>query len=130
MSKSVIYAANTATQDYVATGTVVNFGSIVRRYGGNLGLSGGNIIADGIGYYNADVNLSLTGAGTISVQVYKDGAPITGAEATITGVADTTYSVTIPCLIRQTCCCESTITVVVSGTTGTITNAAIVVEKE
>lgn len=131
MSKSVIYAANSTQQNFVASGTIINFGSIVRKYGCNLNLSGGNVVIDGSGYYDVDVNVSFTSAaGTVTVQVYKDGVAIQGATAIVTAAATTSYSVTIPCLTRETCCCESTITVVISGTAGTIDNASIVVEKE
>lgn len=57
MSKSVIYANNSSTQTTVATGSIINFGSIVRRYGCNLNLSGGNVVIDGSGYYDVDVNV-------------------------------------------------------------------------
>lgn len=132
MSKSVLYTANTSTQPFVATGTIVNFGTPVRRYGNNINVSGGNVVVDGIGYYNLDTNLTVeaTGAGALLVQVFKDGVAITGASATITVAADTTYAVTIPAIVRENCCCESTITVVVSGVAGNVTNAAMVVEKE
>ena len=131
MSKSVLYAVNSTPQNYIANGTVINFGSIVRRYGQNLELSGGNVIVQGAGYYSVDINIGFTSAaGDVTVQVYKDGVAIQGAMAIVTAAATTSYSLTIPALIRETCDCESTITVVISGTAGTINNAAIVVEKE
>lgn len=126
-----MYAANTSTQAYVATGTTINFGSVVRRYGNNIALSGGNVVVRGAGYYNVDVNIGFTGAaGTATIQVFKDGVAIPGATATITTAADTNFAVTIPTLIREVCCNESTITVVISGVAGNVVNAAIVVEKE
>ena len=42
MSKSALYTANTSTQN-VAVNNVINLGSIIRRYGCNLDLSGSNI---------------------------------------------------------------------------------------
>lgn len=131
MSKSILYAANTNPQTFIANGSIVNFGSIIRRYGCNVVLSGGNAVVDGQGYYDVDVNLTFTAAaGTVVVQIFKDGVAVQGAEATITTVADTSYAVTIPTIVRQSCCCESTITVVISGVAGTISNASIKVEKE
>ena len=132
MSKSVLYAVNSSTQPFVATGTVVNYGLPVRRYGNNINVSGGNVVVDGIGYYSIDTNLTVTpsGAGTLLVQVYKDGVAIPGANITRTVAADTAYAVTIPAIIRQNCCCDSTITVEFSGVAGNISNAAMVAEKE
>lgn len=131
MSKSILYAANINDQAFVAAGTIINFGNIIRRYGCNLNLSGGNAIINGTGYYDVDVNLTFTAAaGTVSIQIYKDGVAVPGAEATITTAATTNYSVTIPAIIKENCCCESTITVVISGAAGTLSNATIKVEKE
>ena len=130
MSKALLYAANTSTQAYVATGTVINFGNVVRRYGSNINLSGGNISVNGSGYYNIDAHFTFNGAaGTATIQLYKDGVAIPGAVATQVESATGTYAVTIPAVIREVCCCESTITAVISGVAGNVTNAAIVVEK-
>jgi len=128
MSKNVLYAANTSTQS-VAAGSIVNFGNIVRRNGCAIGMSGGNPTCQGIGFYDVDVSLTFTGTGTITFTIYKDGNAIPGATATITGVADTTYSVCIPATFRDCCCFNSTITVEVSGVTASVSNASIRVEK-
>ena len=131
MSKSVLYAANTSTQAFAATGTVINFGSIVRRYGDNLALSGGNVVARGCGYYDIDTNITFNGAaGTVVVQIYKDGVPIPGATTSTTIAANVNAQVSIPAIIREVCCNESTITVVISGVAGNVINAAIDVEKK
>lgn len=131
MSKSILYASNTISQATTATGTTLNFGTAVRRYGCNVGMSGGNIIVSGSGYYDVDVSLMFTagGAGTAQVQVLKDGTAITGATATVTTADATSYAISVPCVVRNTCCCESTISVVVSGVAGTVTNSSAVVEK-
>lgn len=132
MSRSILYAANTTAQTTVATGTVIDFGRIVRRYGSNLNLSGGNVTTMGMGYYDFDANVSFTagGAGTATIQLYKDGTAIPGASATFTTESATRYAITIPFTTRDRCCCESTITAVVSGVAGSVTNAAINVAKD
>lgn len=131
MSKSVLYSVNSTPQNYIANGTVINFGAPVRRYGQNIDISGGNVVVAGTGYYSVDLNIGFTSAaGDVTVQVYKDGVAIQGAMAIVTAAATTSYSLTIPTLIRETCDCESTITVVISGTAGTVNNASILVEKE
>lgn len=130
MSKSVLYAANSNTQT-LTTGSTISFGSIVRRYGSNLNLSGGDVSVKGEGYYSVDSNFTFepTTPGTVIITLYKNGVAIPGAVATFTTVADTIYSVTIPAMVRQSCCSEGTITAIVTGE-GTISNASIKVVKE
>jgi len=129
--KMALYGANTASQSIVAAGTVINFDAIVRRFGCGLGLSGGNVTIKGSGYYDLDVNLSIlpTAAGVATIQIFKDGVAIPGAQAVVNLVASESAAVTIPAIIRELCDCEDTITVQVSGADGSVTNAAIVVEK-
>lgn len=129
--KSLLYANNQNAQTVVAAGTAVNFGNVVRKYGCDINMSGGNPVI-GPGYYSTDVNITfLAGAtGTETFQIYKNGVAVPGAEATITTADETTYSVTIPCIIRNCCPCGATITVVASGVAGTVTNASAKVERE
>lgn len=131
MSKSVLYAANTNPQTVVAAGSVINFGSIIRRYGCNCNLSGSNATVEGTGYYAVDTNVTFTGAAasTVVVQLYKDGVAIPGAVATSSIAANGIGSVTIPTIVRERCCVESTITAMISGLAGTVTNASIRVIK-
>lgn len=127
--KSCVYGANTAAQTLV-DGNTINFGSIVRRFGNNTNLSGGNGVVIGEGYYDIDTNITFTAAaGTVTIALYKDGVPIPGATATRTTAATSSYTITIPALVRQKCCCEATITAVLTGADTTVTNAAIVIEK-
>lgn len=130
MSKAVLYAANTNAQTVVVSGTTINFGNIVRRYGCNCYLSGGNATVEGSGYYAVDANVSFTGsAGTVLVQLYEDGVAIPGASGTLIIAANGVGSITIPTIVRQRCCKESVITANISGTAGTVTNASIRVIK-
>lgn len=131
MSKSVLYASNTSNQT-LSTGDVINFGSIVRKYGCNCNLSGGNVVVSGTGYYNMDTIFTLTAsaAGNAIITLYKDGVAIPGGIATFTMAAGDLCAVSIPAMIRQHCCCDATITAVLTGIAGTMNNAAIVVEKE
>lgn len=132
---SIIYSANTSTQTLAEnTATTVNFGSIVRRCGDALTMSGGNVVLSEVGFYSIDINIGATvGAGNVTVQLYKDGTLIPGATATITsGAAATSIQAVIPCTIRSRCCCDSTITCIATSTVaGAITSASIrVVEDE
>lgn len=126
-----MYAANTNAQTVVAAGSVVNFGSVIRRYGCNCNLSGGNATVEGTGYYAVDTNLTFTGtaASTVIVQLFKDNVAIPGAVATVTIGANGYGSASIPTIIRERCCVESAITATITGLAGTVTNAAVRVIK-
>ena len=129
MCKSALYAANTGIQQ-VAAGSQIDFGKIIRRFGQNLSLSGGNAVAIGSGYYDVTVNIAFEAiaAGELNVAIYIDGTQIPGAIVTVPGTADIVYTETIPALIRLRCCKESTITIVPSEAV-TISNAAISIKK-
>lgn len=131
MGKSLVYAANTATQAVPVNGTI-NFGNVVRRYGCDTNVAGGILNVSGIGYYSIDANFEFegTGTGVAVITLYKDGAAIPGAVAKRSTAADTTYAVTIPTEVRQKCCCESPITAVVSGVAINVTNATIRAVKD
>ena len=129
--KSCLYAANTNTQA-VAVNGVISFGNVVRRFGNNVGISGGNVIMNGAGYYDIDTNITFadTAAGTATIQLYANGTAIPGALAQITtGTANAVHSISIPAVVRNTCCADNIITAVVTGVAISVTNAAIVVEK-
>ena len=134
MSKSTIYTVNTSAQS-VAVNGVINPGTVIRRFGPNLGLSGNAIQIDGAGYYDIDASITAapTAAGTVTVTVYKDGVAIPGATASqSTGTAGNPVNISISSLVREFCpCCDglSNLTFVLTGTAASVTNVAIVVEK-
>lgn len=134
MSKSAIYTANTSAQN-VAVNGIINPGTIIRRFGQNLGLSGNAIQIDGAGYYDIDVSITAapTAAGNVTVTMLKDGVAIPGATATqSTTAANNPVNLSISSLVREFCpCCDglSNLTFVLTGTAASISNVAIVVEK-
>lgn len=131
MGKSLIYSAN-ETPQVLEVGDTINFGSIVRRYGCNLFMSGGNIIAKGEGYYKVGMNTTVlaTEAGVLTVRLYKNGVAIPGATTSKTVGVGSTYSITIaPVAIRNACCSEDVITASISNVGATINNASILVER-
>ena len=134
MSKSAIYTANTSAQN-VAVNGVINPGTVIRRYGPNVALSGDAIQIDGAGYYDIDASITAapTSAGNVTITVFKDGVTIPGATATqSTSVANNPVNISLSSLVREFCsCCDglSNLTFVLSGTAAAITNVAIVVEK-
>ena len=134
MSKSAIYTANTTAQN-VAVNGLINPGTVIRRYGCNIHMSGNSINIAGTGYYDIDASFTLapTAAGNVTISVYKDGVVVPGATATTTATAaNDPVNLSISSLVREYCPCAddiSNLTFVLSGTAASVTNAAIVVEK-
>lgn len=131
MSKSILYAVSSVAQSVVSTGSNITYENLVRKAGCNVALSGGNIVTKGEGYYDVYANLTFTAtaAGTAIVRLSKDGVAIPGASAEFTTAENSTYAISIPCVIRNSCCRESNVVVNISGVAGTVVNASIEVKK-
>ena len=133
MSKSALYAVNTASQTLAQNG-FVEFLQLVRQTGSSIRLSGGNAMTTEAGFYAVDVSLTFEAAAaeTIVATLLVNGTPVPGATATITAAAAGEIgSITIPCIIRTYGCCmaaPSVISVEVNNA-ATITNASIEVVK-
>ena len=127
---ALLYAANTIPQD-VEIGGTVNFGTPVRRYGKNLTMSAGNVVATGEGDYIVDASINFTGStGTTVFTMYENGMPIPGARVERTTGAATEYDVKIPTFtIRNKCCLDKTLTMVITGAAVTDAVATINVVK-
>ena len=134
MSKSALYTANTSAQN-VAINGIINPGTIIRRYGPNVTLSGNAIQISGAGYYDIDSSFTVapTAAGNVTITAYLNNIPIPGAIATETATAaNDIINLSLSAIVRQACeCCEgvSNLTFVLTGTASSVTNSAIVVEK-
>ena len=135
MSKSLIYTANTSNQ-VLAVDSIINPGTVIRRFGPNLGLSGNAIQIAGAGYYGIDASFVVapTAEGEVTITAYLNNVAIPGATATATVAAAGDY-VTLPitAVFREACqCCEglSNLTFVLTGVAANVTNSAIVVEKK
>ena len=139
MSRSAIYVTNTTSQTVNVTNPI-NLGSIQRRYGCALDLSGYEVRVKDAGYYDVDASITLTSAtpGEITVTLYKDNVPVQGATATETiETADNVINLSIAAIIRQGCVCcdgDSSLSVILSSpttavTSATINNIGVVVEK-
>ena len=135
MSKSLIYTANTSSQS-VALNGIINPGTVVRRFGPNLTLSGNAIQIAGAGYYDIDTSFTVapTAAGEVTITAYLDNVAIPGASATGTvATADDYITLPVTAVFRQPCECWeglSSLTFVLTGTAANVTNSAIVVEKK
>lgn len=133
MSKSLIQTVN-ASQQVVSAGSVINLGSVLRRYGCNCRLNGNAIEIEGCGYYEvtATVTLIPQATGNVTVALYENGAPIQGATAT-GAVSTVGNSVTLPLVttLRQGCCCDtaSSLSCVLVSGASTVSNISLRVEK-
>lgn len=139
--KSAIYTANQSASTITLTTAqptaVIPLGTVIRRFGRNIQLSGNGILLNGDGYYDVDASVVATPvtAGNYTVTLYEDGVAVPGATQTVTAAAAATITFNIPALIRLQCCSSSsTLTLVLSTTatlpaTVTINNVGVVVEK-
>mgnify|MGYP006988839899 CR=1 FL=1 len=132
MSRSLIQTTNQTTQTVAANG-IISLGSVLRRFGCNCRLSGNAIEIAGEGYYTIDANVSVTptAAGAVTVAIYDNGVQIPGAIAFTTGAAGVPEAIVIPTTVRQNCCCDGvdSITVVLIAGAGTVNNISVRVEK-
>ena len=128
---SLLYAANEGTQT-LADGQNISFGTPVRRFGKNLNLSGGNVVANGEGYYPVDANVTFRAGATgdATLQIYENGVAIPGANAKTTVSSTSAFnSLVVPTAFRIKCCEEKTITASIKGVAATVSNAGIRVMK-
>ena len=134
MAKSALYTVNNSTQTVPVDGAI-NLGTIVRRFGYNLDLSGNAIKLDGAGYYELDASVTLepSAAGEVTLTAYLNGIALSGATASETvATEDTPVNLSICALIREGCpCCNSNsnITFVLTGTESNVTNIATITKK-
>lgn len=133
MSKSLIQTVNQSSQ-VVAANSIIDIGSVIRRFGCNLRLNGNAIEVEGAGYYTAECNVTLapTAAGNVTVALYKNGVPLTGATATgSVSTAGNPITLPIQATIREGCACDggTSLTVVLVSGASTVSNVAVRVEK-
>lgn len=139
--KSAIYTANTSPATITLTtaqpSATLPLGTVIRRFGCNVQLSGNGILLDGSGYYDVDASVTLTpvAAGDYTVALYRDGVAVPGATQTVTAVAAAAVNFNIPALVRLQCCDSSATLTLVLTTTATlpaevtVNNVGVVVEK-
>lgn len=133
MGKSLIQTVNQSTQT-VAANSIIDLGSVIRRFGCNLRLNGNAVEVNGEGYYKVDCNVTAapTAAGTVTVALYNNGVPLTGATASgSVSTAGNPITLPIQTTIREGCCCDggSALTVVLVAGAGTVSNVALRVDK-
>lgn len=135
---SALYTANTSEQAILANAQIP-FGTIVRRFGRFCDVNGSDVVIgdcctrDGNGYYkvNCSVTLEPTAIGNVSVQLYLNGEPYTGAVATGYSAAEgNPVNLSFPAIVRlYGCCNRATLQVRLGEEGATVTNMAFSVEK-
>jgi hypothetical protein len=133
MAKSLIQTSNQTTQN-VNENSIIDLGTVIRRYGCNLRLSGNGIEAVGEGYYEitAAISVSPTTPGAVTVAIYDNGVQIPGAIAYgTTAAADDVVTLPIVTTIRQGCRCQGidSLTAVLIEGAGEVSNISVRVEK-
>ena len=133
MSRSLIQVANQSNAT-VAAGSIIPLGSVQRRFGCNLRLSGNAIEVSGEGYYEAEASVSVapTAAGPVTVALYNNGIQIPGAVAYgAVSTAGNSVALSLIATIRQSCCCDSAdnLTCVLVEGAGTVRNISLRVTK-
>lgn len=139
--KSAIYTASTSPVTLNLTAqqptATLPLGTVIRRFGQNVQLSGNGILLDGEGYYDVDASATITpaAAGDYTVSLFRDGVAVPGARQTVTAVANAAISFNIPALVRLQCCNSSAVLTLVLTTTAPLpvavvaNNIGVVVEK-
>lgn len=132
MSKSVIYTAMTTPTNLVI-GDTLPVGSTIRRFGSNIRQDGDSIVTTGRGYFKITVSAIVepAGAGTVTLELNKDGVPVVGARASETVAAtDTLASLSIVAVVRNMCECDSAVlSLVLKDGNTALNDLAIVIEK-
>ena len=128
--RSLIQVVNPYTQAVAVDGGI-NLGSVIRRFGCNLRLSGNAIEASGEGYYTIDgaVTVEPTGAGPVSVGVFANGVQLAGAISSGTGAAASPITLPIVGTIRNVGCSDTNLSLVLLNGAGNVTNVSLRVEK-
>lgn len=107
MSQAIIQTVNSNNQALTAN-NLIGLGTTTNRYGCGLQQNGNGIQITGTNYFEikANVIVSPTAAGNVSIVMQKNGAAVPGAIATAT-VAGAGDAVTLPIdfIIRRPCSC-------------------------
>lgn len=139
--KSAIYTANNTPSSINLTAqqpaAVLPLGTIIRRFGKNVQLSGNGILLNGGGYFDVDASIMLTpvAAGNYTIALFEDGVAILGAIQIMTAGAGAIVNFNIPALVCLQCCDDSAILTLVLTTTAALpatialNNVGVVVEK-
>lgn len=131
--RSALYTAETTEVAGIVNGSTLPLGSIVRRVGCNVDLSGNSILIKGTGYYAVVASFTMTPSAddTVTIQALQNGVPIPGAKAAFNGSTEKTVPIVF--MVRQ-CCCDTgaisfVVTTDIATTTVTEANAGVDIVK-
>ena len=132
MAKSLIYTRNNVNQALIA-GSTIDVGSVIRRFGQNITLNGNAINLSGAGYYKVSANVEVTGtaAGDVTIELLKDGILYDSRDITI--AEDAVAVIPFDTVIRLYGCCtdnSTNLTFVLNGAAETISGISVVITKE
>lgn len=126
--RAALYASNETAQALTAD-SIINMGTINRRFGTNADMQGGDVLLKGAGYYQITVDMNITAAaGTTAITFEKDGVPIPGAKISLTTTAQD-YSISRSFMVRNSCPKETVITAVLGNLATAVNNIAVTVVK-
>lgn len=131
MGKSLIQTTNQTTQAVDVNGIIAP-GSVLRRYGCDIRLSGNAIEVNGDGYYEIDAAVSVapTAEGPVTVALFDNGVQIPGAIAYGNSTAADPVTLPITCTIRQRCCEGAhNLTFVLQAGAGNVQNISVRVAR-
>lgn len=131
MSRSLIQVANPSTVAIVSN-AIIPLGSVQRRFGCNLRLSGNAIECVGAGYYTIEgtVSVAPTAEGDVTVGVFVNGVQLPGAIAYGSSTAGSAVTLPLEATVRVGCCdTADNITLVLLAGDGAVQNVSLRVEK-
>lgn len=128
---SAIYTVN-RTNTELGANSQIPFGGVVRRFGQGIRLEGGDIIFCQNGYYEINVSATLepTAAGPVSAQLYLNGMPYLGAQATETAAAaGDAVNLSFPAIVRVMCGNASSMSLYLGDEGATPVNVVVTAKK-
>ena len=132
MCESLLFAT-TPTVASVPSGATIPLAQIARRVSQRIQLGSDSVIAYTAGYYKVSGTITFTApaAGNVTVELHKNGAPVTGVTTSGTITTATTEIVTLPIegIVRVFCNETAVLTLVNTGVAINISNVALTVEK-
>ena len=134
MSRALLQTVNPSVQAIEVNG-IISPGTVVRRYGCNIQLSGNGQEISGEGYYKllGTVTVEPTTIGNVSVSLLENGVQIPGAISSgYAAAADAPVTLPIVCTVRKQCCGSgvSSITCVLTEGAGNVTNYSMQITKD
>lgn len=134
MSQAIIQTVN-ANNQVLTVNSLIGLGTTTNRYGCGLNQNGNGIEISGSGYYEikANVTITPTAAGNVTINMQKNGINVPGASAigSVTTVGNST-TVPIDFIIRRPCayCDNADIITFSVDAAATINNITVQIIKQ